>query len=352
MAFSIRKSPQQEYTSDQILSLIPSYNKEDKVLIFDGDILAFKCASVCEYKYLYKNKENGDEYKAKSKKEFLTFLEENVDCGVIEDYECIFQQEAQPVSYAINTVKSCIKNIMEYLGCNKFEIYIGGSGNFRCDLPLYPRYKSSRSDQPRPLLLTPLKEYLIEHMGALRIKGVEADDIVQQRMSDTYRQGVQSILWTVDKDAKQNLDYCMNIYNPDKNTLEQLVCNESKLHLAKGQVKGSGLWFLLYQVFQGDPTDNYSLKPYFTKKFGDAGYYKFLENAVDNYEHIYKWILLTKKIIPDKIEYSDCNGVDQSLTRWEALELMFQCAYMKLSANDSTTLKSLLNRYGDFNEFY
>ena len=56
-----------EYTAEEIYKDLPSYTKQDKVLIVDGDIACYKIASVTEFKYLYTSSE-GEEFKVKSRK--------------------------------------------------------------------------------------------------------------------------------------------------------------------------------------------------------------------------------------------------------------------------------------------
>lgn len=58
-----------EYTAEEIYKDLPTYSKQDKVLIIDSDIHAFRVSTVCESKYMYTHP-NGDVYNVKSKGAF------------------------------------------------------------------------------------------------------------------------------------------------------------------------------------------------------------------------------------------------------------------------------------------
>ena len=142
-----------EYTAEEIYKDLPSYTKQDKVLIVDGDIACYKIASVTEFKYLYTSSE-GEEFKVKSKKSFLAYCEEN-DLD-INSFSVVPTQIAEHVSYAIKSLNDSMIKVMEYCGCNRIEYYIGGSGNFRNEIPLPVQYKTNRTETVRPIHLTAL----------------------------------------------------------------------------------------------------------------------------------------------------------------------------------------------------
>ena len=200
-----------EYTPKEIYSNLPNYTKQDKVLIYDADILSYKIASVTEFKYLYTSLE-GDEYKVKSKKSFKAYCEENgldIDSFTVENV-----QIAEPVGHAIKSMNDSVAKVMEYCGCNRIEYYIGGSGNFRNEIPLPVQYKTNRTETVRPIHLTALKDYLIKYKGAKKVCTQEADDVVNHRIRTLNKQGVRCVLYSNDKDSMQNVDYNLLNFNP------------------------------------------------------------------------------------------------------------------------------------------
>lgn len=58
MAFKIYKpsfenNTSKEFSPDEIYANVPIYRETDKVVIFDLDILAYRCSAACESKYLF-----------------------------------------------------------------------------------------------------------------------------------------------------------------------------------------------------------------------------------------------------------------------------------------------------------
>ena len=330
-----------EYAAEDIYKDLPSYTKQDKVLIVDGDIIAFRCSSVCETKYEYTNLE-GDVYNVKSKGAFKDYcLENNLE---YESFNPEPKQVADPISYCIKTLNDSIKKVMEFVGATHYEIYIGGSDNFRLKVPTPIEYKSSRGDAVRPLLLTQVKEYLIKHKGAKRITGSEADDVVANRMRTLYKQGIRATLYSCDKDALGNVDHKIQMYDPIK---EDIIISEGgvgSIELVKSKLKGKGLKFLIYQACNGDPVDSYSPKPFFNKKYGDSSFYKDFNDCKTEVEVLEKFVEVAKRLVPDNVSYTSFNGQLMELNRKELFEMYFTLCKMRDSWCE--TLEELFSFYG------
>lgn len=357
----------------------PSYKKGEKVVIFDADILAFKVSSVCETKYRFTHKESGSEYLSKSIKEFVAYLDEEKavlsrrilklatgtpfsemddkkkarlaklreqlsECEEFEDFEREDHQVADPFEYCAKTLNDAHDRVMKRLKAKKFESYIGGGENFRSVIPLHLEYKVSvRKDGVRPIHLTPSKEYLIKHKGAFKIKGIEADDIVQMRAYQLSQQGVDVYVYSNDKDRLQA--WYGNWYNPDDDKVMTLDNMLGEITSAK---KGSGLKWLLFQVSQGDPTDGYSPKPWYSKRYGQVGFYKDFNDCKTLPELFEKFIEVHRdRLLPEAEYVWDTWDGRRVKSNWLGIiEMMFSCAYMKLGIDDKTTFKSLCAEHG------
>ena len=81
----------------------------------------------------------------------------------------------------MHSVKASIERLSREVGATHAEYYVGGSGNFRLDLPLPQQYKSNRKDMRKPTHLNKAIEYVIKKYNAKKIKGVECDDVVNIR---------------------------------------------------------------------------------------------------------------------------------------------------------------------------
>lgn len=315
-----------EYTAEQIYSNLPTYYKQDKVLIIDGDIIAFRCSSVCETKYEYTNSE-GDVYNVKSKGAFKDYCLEN---GLEYDsFTAEPKQVADPISYCIKTLNDSIKKVMEFVGATKYEIYIGGSDNFRLKLPTPTEYKSSRSDTSRPLLLTPVKDYLIKYKGAKRITGSEADDIVSHRMRTLNKQDIRCVAYSIDKDIYQNVDYDLMVYDPSKEDIIISKKGVGELWETKYGVKGTGLKWLILQVLLGDEIDGFTPKVFFKKRYADKSFYKDFNDCKTEIDVLQKFVEVAKKLVPDNISYTSFTGQLVELNRKELFEMYYLLPKMR-----------------------
>lgn len=358
----------------------PKYLKKDKVVIFDADIIAFKVASVCEFKYKFVHNETGKEHWAKSITEFeeglleakasisakimklanantgippdnwpkadtlrMTKLRRQLqNCPEFEDFERFDEQKAEPFSYCAKTLDDAVGRVLDRLGCNKYEMYIGGGENFRSKIPLPLEYKvSARKDGVRPIHLAAAKEYLMMKYGAIKVKGIEADDIVQMRSYQLSGEKIKSYVYSNDKDRLQG--WYGGWYNPDSDTVMTL---DSKLGEITRSSKGSGLKWLLFQVSQGDKTDGYSPKEWYSRRYGQVGFFNDFNECDSIASFLQKWVDIHKEKLPEIYEWDTWDG-RHVVSNWLGImEMMFSCAYMRLEINDPTTLKSLCESYG------
>lgn len=330
-----------EYTAEEIYKDLPTYSKQDKVLIIDSDIHAFRVSTVCESKYMYTHP-NGDVYNVKSKGAFKDYcLENNLD---YESFSCEAKQVADPISYCIKTLNDSLKKVMEFVGATHYEMYIGGSNNFRLKLPLPLEYKSSRSTVSRPLLLTQVKEYLIQHKGAKRITGEEADDVVQNRMRSLNKQGIRCIAYSIDKDIYQNVDYDLMVYDPAKDDIIISKKGVGELIDRGKDVKGSGLKWLIAQVLLGDEIDGFTPKVFFKKRYADKSYYKDFNECKTEVEVLEKFVEVARRLVPDNVSYTSFTGQLMELNRKELFEMYYLAPKMKDGFCE--TLEELFCFYG------
>lgn len=331
MAFKVYRSEDEvdyskEYTAEEVYALLPTYNKQDKVLIVDSDILSFRCASVCESKYEYTHS-NGDVYNVKSKTAFKTYcLENNLD---YDSFTCEPKQVADPISYCLKTVKDSLKKVMEFVGATHYEMYLGGSDNFRLKIPTPMEYKASRSDMLRPLLLNPVKEYLIKYKGAKQIKGSEADDVVSHRMRTLNKQGIRCIAYSVDKDIYQNVDYDLMVYDPAKEDIIVSKKGVGDIWETKQGIKGSGLKWLIFQVLLGDEVDGFTPKGFFKKRYADKSFYKDFNDCKTEVEVLDKFVEVARRLVPRNVTYTSFTGQLIELNRKELFEMYYLLPKMR-----------------------
>jgi len=319
------------------------------IIVLDGDEISYQVAAACEQRgIIVTNKTNEAEATFKTRtqlKDFLSGLE--VPEGF---YDVIDSQIAEPAKNAFATVKAKILNLKEKFKTNNVEIYMSGEGNYRLDLPLPERYKSNRKDTLRPLLLQEIRDYLVQYQGAVIVQGDEADAVLAARMYDGYKTGQNIISISVDKDLRITSGTC---YNPDKDELLKVDGFGALYKDDKGKVRGHGRMFLYHQLLCGDSADGYDPRIIVkaitgaTPKFGEVASFKLLSECSNDKE---AWQVIynqyTKWFGTEGFEYTAWNGATYVGMYLDALQMIFDCAYMKRFENDDVCVKSVLKKYG------
>lgn len=146
--------------------------------------------------------------------------------------------EEEPVEYALATVKSSIHGVLDRVPNTGHQLYLSGRDNFREKLATIQVYKGNRDPANRPFYYQEIKDYLINHQGALLIHGQEADDEVGIRQWE--RKDRSTCIVGQDKDLKMIPGWH---YDPVKH---------EELYVTLGQANN----FFFHQMLTGDRTDN------------------------------------------------------------------------------------------------
>lgn len=175
-----------------------------QTLLIDGDIVAFQAAAAAEEPVKWDD-----------------------DLWTLHAYESVGQ----------DLVRSKLKKITTATGVEDFKLYLTGKENYRNDV--LPSYKGNRKDTRKPLILKPLKDWMIEEYKAVLREPFEADDLMGIRGSD----GNDTIIVSEDKDLKT---IPCKFYNPAHPEEGVLTISEADAD-----------FFFFTQVLTGDTVDNY-----------------------------------------------------------------------------------------------
>lgn len=118
-------------------------------------------------------------------------------------------------------------------------IALSSTSNFRKDI--LPSYKSNRDGIRKPMILKPLREYLISTFNAYFTVGLEADDLIGLEATCPSTNG---IIISVDKDFNQIPGKFFDLKDPDRGVMTITQRQADYWHL--------------YQTLIGDKTDGYS----------------------------------------------------------------------------------------------
>ncbi len=143
------------------------------------------------------------------------------------------------VSIDLPTAKSELVNFVDEILKNtktdSYELILSPTRTFRYDVSA--DYKSNRKKPKVPLdMLGPLRDYMLDEMGAIVFDDVEADDVCVSRM---YKYPGEYVLCHIDKDLNQAYGSHYNY-----NTLERYVIDKDE----------ADFWFYK-QALEGDSVD-------------------------------------------------------------------------------------------------
>lgn len=145
----------------------------------------------------------------------------------------------EPLEHCLHSVKTVVQRVLDKFPQREwYKMYIAGKGNYRNDIATMFVYKGNRDPDKKPFYYKEIREYLIEHWGAVPVNGMEADDAVgieQYKYKDK-----STVIVGQDKDLKMLPGYH---YNWVKDTLNYITYDE-------------GMRFFLRQMLIGDNVDN------------------------------------------------------------------------------------------------
>ena len=178
-----------------------------RVILLDGDVIAFQCASALEQALEWAPG-------------YYTW---NVSFDAVKD-QTLRQIERYKEKLDADEVKVCLTD---------------PDHNFRLDI--LPSYKGNRSGQKRPLVLYHLKDWLIEEEDAIMRPGLEGDDVIGI-LATRRNTRDENIIVSLDKDLKTIPGQYVRDLNSD---IVEITEDEADFNH-------------MLQTLSGDVTDGYS----------------------------------------------------------------------------------------------
>jgi 5'-3' exonuclease len=145
-------------------------------------------------------------------------------------------EEDDPPEFSIQVLKRTVESV-----CDQFKdtkVFISGDNNFRYSVATIQPYKGNRAEVRKPIHYSEMRDYLQRVLKATVCHGREADDAIGEAQ------------WTAPKDTT-----CIVTQDKDLNTIIGPHYNHVKEKFHYVSRLDADL-FLLWQVIQGDRTDN------------------------------------------------------------------------------------------------
>ena len=179
-----------------------------KVLLIDGDILAYKIATANEVDTHWGNG-------------FWTLHCDEIQCK--------------------HEVDAKIEDLGQSLQADDYVVALTDKNNFRKDV--LPSYKDNRKQRRKPMVLNALRDYIMEKHNGIMWKNLEADDVMGIMATEPHPTE-DRIIVSIDKDMRQI---------PAKVSRDGETVEEIPQRLAD-------YWFMI-QTLAGDSTDGYTGLP-------------------------------------------------------------------------------------------
>ena len=175
-----------------------------KTIIVDGDIVAYKSA-----------------------------IQSEVDTHWGNGFWTLHAEETQGKYLVVSE----IEDLKEKLGADKVIVALTDKNNFRKDV--LPTYKDNRKQKRKPILLSPLRKFLIDEYQAVIYPNLEADDVMGI-LATKPTKGERKIICSIDKDLRQIPGH---LYDGESLT------KHTKKHCD---------WWHMVQTLTGDAVDGFS----------------------------------------------------------------------------------------------
>ena len=317
-----------------------------RVLLLDLDTPCFAAAAVAEKRSVEVTHNPSGKIKIfKTRTEFKDRLKEKGALDKLEEYSFKDIQIPEPIENACHILKSMVKQIETAVEAEESRFYISGQNNFRDNLELPTKYKSSRTDLIRPVLLKDVRKFALNKFNPEECHLDEADDRIIYRAYEIQQLGYTPIVATIDKDARAYSGiYLYNQDNPDAGInliprLGSLYVNE------KNAVKGDGFLWYCHQMLVGDSTDSYKPTELAKIKFGEKSSFKALEACKTEKEALETVLDHYRRWYPSEVTYTAWNGEEYTKNWFEIASLYHKCVRMKETKFDDLNFSTFCKRF-------
>lgn len=320
--------------------------KKKRVLLIDGDILAFRISAICEDRSINVLHKKSKKVKVfKTRTEFKDFLSVKQFEYVPSDYEITDQQTInEGMNYGF-LLSNQIKAMTETLWPDSVEVYLDGGGNFRNELPLPTKYKSTRSTQLTPLLRKACKDYLVRKHGAVLVKGCEVDDVVIFKGYEYLSQGHETIIASSDKDSRAYSGLSLFDFTQDNPEIVHIPTLGSLWIDDKNKVRGLGFLWYCMQILIGDVVDGFKPTELCNVKYGEKSAYSALKDCTSEQEALQVVIGKYLQWYAKSFTYTDCFGISHTATWKDMISLYHKCVRMRESENDNLVFQEFAKKY-------
>lgn len=319
---------------------------QKRVLIFDGDSIAFRASAAIDNRSVLVKHLPSERTKVfKNRTEFKDLLVLKGTEFKPELYEFTDQQDAGSLITACRIMRNQTEGIVQKLDASEVLICLSGESNFRDSLPLPSKYKGQREGAMRPVHLKAAKAFLWKNYPSVLADNREADDDLIIKGYEYLDKGYDPVLASVDKDAFSATGLSLYDFTADNAEVEKVPDFGSLWDTGK-KITGRGFVWLMAQMLMGDNADDWKPSEIAGKKYGEKTAYKLLKDCRTHAEALTKVIQQYKTWYPEPVTYTAWDGREYTKDYRDIFQMYFYCARMMQHENDKLDAAEFCSKYG------
>lgn len=210
--------------------------------LFDADILVFRSGFAAERNEWHLHVPAQDfvgvfEFKREATDKLDELLPGVYSRNEGEDYRLFPEVNLEPLSHALQNVKTSVKKALEAIDCTDFDVkmYLSGKENFRKEVAVTLPYKGNRDRTHRPTYEQEIRDFIKSNWDTTEAVNEEADDLLG--IAQTKYGPEDSVIVSIDKDLDQipglkynfmhDVRYCVSEEEAMRNFYMQLLTGDS-----------------------------------------------------------------------------------------------------------------------------
>lgn len=329
--------------------------------VFDLDMIIYRSAFAGEKRTIeatyiptgkvYTFKTRTEMYGHWKKKEGGWLAEENakrIEKGkeplLVEDFEIVDVQSAEPIENVLHTVKSMIHKSMKEVKASSMIGFIEGKETplKRLERSTILKYKGGREDSLSPIYKKEVTDYLQNKYNTRLVNdGHETDDWV---IMESYKKPSHVVI-SFDKDTLGCPVKMFNPLQPDKGIVDGNCFGEVWWDEGKSKFDGFGRKFFYLQWVYGDDVDNYRANAASDKEWGMKSAFHALEHCRNDVECFEAVRDVYKMLYPEPVKVVGWREDEIEVDWLYMANEVWDLARMLRFPNDVVTAEQVLKKY-------
>lgn len=248
------------------------------------------------------------------------------------------QEVTEPVQNILHSAKLMVESAIAASKADGYKSYIGKGEVFRVELSTLLKYKGTREDLVKPLLLDEVIEYLTKKFKPEVVTGVEVDDAVTIA---TWNRPDDFIIGA-DKDYRSAGTRFYDVNSSDEGIID--CTGFGKLWDTRKKISGRGRLFKYWQVLSNDVSDNYKANCFSDKKWADKSAYKVLVDCQDDKQAVQVMVDTFKMLYPEPKIVQGWSGEDVMIDWHYVMQEMFNMAHLHRWKDDFINVDKLIDK--------